>query len=107
MPKSAVMTFGALEQMGQEHGKYLDFILQKKPEICVDIAGLAELYNENDLFDYLALRYHKRRNYLDGYLTRLKELELEGTVQILKTHRQKFGNLYDDPHSYVVWKPAI
>lgn len=104
MPRTAVMTFGALEQLGQGHGQYLSFILQRKPEICVDIAGFAELYKDNDLLDYIALRYHKRRNYLYGYLTRLKELELEGNIQILKVHRQKFGNIYDDPHSYIVWK---
>jgi hypothetical protein len=103
-PKTAVMTFGALEQLGQEHEQYLDFLLQRKPEICIDIAGIAELYDTNNLFDYLALRYHNRKNYLDGYLTRLKELELEGKIQILKIYRQKVGNLYDDPHSYVVWK---
>ena len=104
MPETAVMTFGALEQLGREHEQYLDFILQRKPKICIDIAGIAELYDKDVLLDYMALQYHKCRNYLDGYLTRLKELEMEGKIQILKVHRQKFGNLYDDPHSYVVWK---
>jgi len=101
---AGVMTFGSLEQLGAEHGKYLGFILEKKPMICVDIVGLAELYDKDVLLDYVALRYHKRKHYLDGYLKKLRELESKGNVQILKVHRQKFGNLYDDPHSYVVWK---
>lgn len=104
-PDSAVFTFGALEQVGPNHERYLDFILKRKPKLCVDVAGLHELYDEAHLLDYLALLYHKRRNYLTGYLTRLQQLEAEGRVEIVKVHHQLFGNLYDDPHSYVIWKP--
>lgn len=100
-----VLTFGALEQVGKGHERYLDFILQKKPRICIDVVGIEELYNAECLFDYLALLYHARRNYLSGYLTRLREMEACGKVEILKAHRQRFGNLFDDPYSYVVWRP--
>lgn len=104
-PDSAVLTFGALEQVGPNHGRYLDFLLKRKPSLCVDVIGLHELYDEAHLLDYLALLYHKRRNYLSGYLARLQQLEVAGRVEIVKIHHHLFGNLYDDPHSYVVWKP--
>jgi hypothetical protein len=103
--KSAVMTFGALEQAGANHGAYLDFLLARHPALVVDVIGIEELYDEADLGDYLALRYHRRRGYLSGYLTRLRELEAAGRISILKTHHQRFGTLYDDPHSYIVWTP--
>ena len=102
---SAVFTFGALEQVGKNHEPFLNFILKNSPELCINIEGLNELYEEDNLLDYLALKYHKRRKYLDGYLTRLRELEKEGKVEIIKVHHQLFGNLFDDPHSYVIWKP--
>lgn len=102
---SAVLTFGALEQVGQNHERYLDFILQRKPKLCVDVAGLHELYDEAYLSDYLALLYHRRRNYLTDYLARLQQLDVEGRVEIIKVHHQLCGNLCDDPHSYVIWKP--
>lgn len=102
---SAILTFGALEQVGQNHGRYLDFILRRKPKLCVDVAGLHELYDEAYLLDYLALLYHRRRNYLTGYVARLQQLAAEGRVKIIKIHHQLCGNLYDDPHSYVIWKP--
>lgn len=103
--KSAVFTFGALEQIGENHNKYLDFIMSKKPSLCVDVTCLHEHYDETQLIDYLALIYHKRRNYLNGYLSRLRELETKGKVKIINTHHQLFGNLYDDPYSYVIWRP--
>ena len=104
-PKSAVYTFGALEQVGINHGPFLKFLLEKLPEICINIEPLHELYNTNNLLDCIALRYHKYRNYLEGYLTRLQELEAVGRIEILKVHHQRFGNLYNDTHSYVVWRP--
>jgi hypothetical protein len=104
-PDSAVFTFGALEQLGPNHNRYLDFILKRKPKLCVDVIGIHELYDETQLFDYLALLYHMRRNYLNCYLTRLRELEASGTVEIVKVQHHLFGNLYDNPYSYVIWKP--
>ena len=104
-PNSAVFTFGALEQVGKNHEYFLEFLLRKSPELCVNVEGLSELYEQDYLLDYLALKYHKRRNYLDGFLTRLRELEEEEKIEIIKVHHQQFGNLFDDPHSYVIWKP--
>lgn len=101
---SAVLTFGALEQVGSEHGAFIDFLLDKKPSICVNVECLYELYEPDNLVAYLAMAYHKKRNYLSGYLTRLRQLESSGKIEIVATHRHRFGNLYDDPLSYVVWK---
>ena len=62
-------------------------------------------YNKNNIIDYLAIRYHKKRNYLYGYLTRLQELESEGKIEILKTQRVCFGILYHEAYSFVMWRP--
>jgi SAM-dependent methyltransferase len=104
-PGSGVLTFGALEQVGANHDRLLRFLLEQKPAICLDVAGIEELYDESDLVDYLGLAYHRRRGYLSGYLTALRRLEHDGRVEILKVHRHRFGNQFDDPYSYVAWKP--
>lgn len=106
-PNSAVLTFAALEQIGKNHEQFLFFLLEKSPKICINVEGLCELYDQNYLLDYLALKYHKHRNYLDGFLTRLRELEKEKKITIIKVHHQQFGNLFNDSHSYVIWKPKI
>lgn len=101
---TGVLTFGALEQVGADHGAYLRFLLERKPAICVDVVGLHELYDESNLIDYLGLLYHRRRNYLSGYLSELRRLEGAGQVEILRVQHQLFGNPFDDPYSYVVWR---
>lgn len=99
-----VLTFGALEQVGVDHAAFIQCLLERKPGICVDVVGLEELYDDSHLLDYLGLLYHRRRRYLSGYLTALRALQDTGAVEIIKVHHQSFGNLYDDPYSYVVWR---
>ena len=103
----SLLQFPAKSLIAQQNAEvnFLEFLLKKSPELCVNVEGLSELYEQNYLLDYLALKYHKRRNYLDGFLTRLRELEEEEKIDIIKVHHQQFGNLFDDPHSYVIWKP--
>ncbi len=104
-PGSTVLTFGALEQVGQRHGPFVDYLLENKPALCVHIECLEELYEPDRPLDSLALAYHRRRNYLSGFLSRLRRSEAEGRISILVCHHHRFGNLYDHPLSYVIWKP--
>lgn len=104
-PNSAILTRASLEQIGPDHNKFLDFILSKKPALCINIEPITELYDKNKLPDYLAARFQEKRNYLTGYLNRLKELEKEGKIEIFKIWRVPFGSLHLDPYSYIVWRP--
>lgn len=100
-----VLTFAALEQVGDKHEQFLQYLLRKSPKLCVNVECLLELYDENNLLDHLAIRYHKKRGYLNNYLTRLRQLEADGRIEILKTQRSFFGGMYHEVYSYVVWRP--
>ena len=104
-PHSAVMTMCALEQVGPRHAAFLDFLLEKRPEICLNMEPIEDLYDETNLVDYLALRYHRKRGYLSGFLPRLKALEAERKVRIFEVRRMFFGSLYHEGYSFVVWRP--
>lgn len=102
---SAVLTLNSLEQLGDGYEPFLKYLLNARPALCVNSEPMAELYNPEILFDYVALKYHNGRNYLGYYLTRLKELATQGKIEILKVHRVPFGILYHEGFSYVVWRP--
>jgi SAM-dependent methyltransferase len=104
LPNSLVYTSSALEQLGDDFTKFLDYLLAKKPALCVNVECINEFYDENNLFDYVALRYHRKRNYLDGFLTRLRELEKDNRVKIIASRRTGFGSLYHEGYMYVIWK---
>ena len=105
LPNSLVYTSSALEQCGKDHNKFIDYLLSKKPNLCVNVECIAEYYDEDSLFDYVALKYHRARDYLDGFLTRLRTLEKNKKIEIIATKRLGFGSLYHEMFSYSIWRP--
>jgi hypothetical protein len=102
---SGVMTIDALEQLGTGFDPFLQYLLRHRPMICVHLEPLIELYDERNDFDALALRYHRKRGYLSGFLTTLRDLAAAGRVSIVAERRLHFGSLYNEGYSVVAWKP--
>jgi SAM-dependent methyltransferase len=103
--KTAVLTVHAMEQLGDNHKKFLEFLLKSSPDICVHLEPINEFYDKDNLFDYLAALYHKKRNYLNNWLTELHQLERNGTIKIIQQKRLGFGDRYHEAYNLVVWKP--
>lgn len=102
---SAIMTIGGLEQLGKDHQAFVQFLIEKVPKLCIHVEPICELYDENNLVDYLAIKFHKARNYLTNFLINLQRLESENRIEIIKTQRVHFGSLYHDGWSLVIWRP--
>jgi len=100
----AVMTMHALEQIGSDFEPLLNFILSKKPSICVHLEPIYEFYEDN-VYDNLAKQYHVKRNYLQGFLSKLRDLQKQGLIEIIEERRLKIGNSIHEHSSLVVWKP--
>lgn len=103
--KSAIYTIAALEQIGNSFEPFIDFLLENRPEICIHIEPIAELLDPGNLVDYLSILYFKKRNYLDGYLSKLRELEKMKKIKIHVAQRSFIGSLYIEGYSIVVWSP--
>lgn len=94
------MTFHAMEQLGKNFQPFFDFLKAAKPAVVIHVEPLLELYGES-LLDYLAILYHKKRHYLDGYVPAI----LASGVEVVHLQRTYFGNLYHEAYSLMVWKP--
>lgn len=101
---SGVCTITALEQAGADFGPFLDFLVAARPKVALHLEPLAEFYGA-DLFGSIGHAYHRRRRYLDGFLTRLEQLAAEGRIEILFRHHTGFGIQRHDPFSAVAWRP--
>jgi len=101
-PNSAVITLSSLEQTGDGYEPFLQYLLEKKPAVCINFEPLLELYDPDNLLDYLAIQYHTKRGYLRGYLRRLRQLESDKRIRILKTQRIYFGSRYHEAYSIVI-----
>tara|TARA_B100000925_G_C21958921_1_gene452456 strand:+ start:312 stop:1232 length:921 start_codon:yes stop_codon:yes gene_type:complete len=104
---SSIYTFAALEQLGNNFTKLLDYILLNKPKFIVNVEPLAETLNTQDLLQNLSIKYFKKRNYLNDYVIYLKFLEKQKKVKIIDSFRTGFGSKYIEGYSIVIWKPII
>ena len=101
---SAFFSVGAFEQLGNDIDKILNFWIKKKPKICLNLEPDIFFYNQNILEDYLALKFHKKRNYTSCLYLKLKNLEKKGKIKIIKKFRSPFGNFVFDAYNFFLWK---
>jgi SAM-dependent methyltransferase len=104
--ESCIYTVASLEQIAERHDKFIDYILDKRPSLCINFEPISEVLDEANLIDNLTKRYFKKRNYLKKYLTRLKELEKEGRIEILEVRRLNYGSKFVEGHTLIIWKPV-
>ncbi len=102
---SAIISIHAFEQLGRQFDAVLDFIIAKQPSIVIQYEPVLDFYNPDSLLDVLALRYCKKRGYLEGYYGRLCELEQKGTIEILEASRPYLGGVLHES-SLIVWRPS-
>ena len=103
---SIVYTVASLEQIGDRWEKFVDYLLNSKPSLCIHVEPIGELLNSEVLLDHLSIEYFKKRNYLFGFLDGLRKLESEGRVKIHREQRTHIGSLFIEGYSIVIWSPV-
>ena len=101
---SAVFTFGAIEQLNSKFENFISYLLQNKVKICFHVEPTIENYDPNDLFDHLQIRFHSKRGYTQGLLPHLKNLELQGKINIVKNKRLNFGSKFMEGYHLYAWE---
>ncbi len=106
IPKhGAVLSVGALEQLGPNFEAFLTYLLSQQPGIVVHYEPIEDFYELSGLVDWLGYQYHRRRGYLQGYLPALRALEAEERIEILEARRMPFGDPFHESGSLVAWRP--
>ena len=104
-PNSAIFTCASLEQMGENYKDFVNYLIYKKPDLCINFEPMSEILDENSLVDKLSILYFEKRNYLKNYLTYLRELEKEGIIEIIKEQRLYGGSYFIEGYPIVIWRP--
>ena len=102
--KSGIYTIAALEQVGENYKDFIDFLLVKKPSLCIHFEPIDELLDNTQLIDNLSIQYFRKRNYLKGFLPYLEELEKQDKIEIIKKQRIYTGSYFIEGHSLIIWK---
>tara|TARA_E500000331_G_C17191838_1_gene685268 strand:+ start:325 stop:1263 length:939 start_codon:yes stop_codon:yes gene_type:complete len=104
-PNSAVITVAALEQVGKNFDKFLNYLIESKPEICIHVEPIVEFLDpDNNILDYCMYHYMNKRNYLNGLYERLKNLEKDGIIEIISANRVGLGGFWTEGTSIIAWK---
>lgn len=105
-PNSGILTFGSLEQLGSNLLPIIDYFHGQKPEICVHIEPMIELYNPLILEDYLAAWFQGQRGYSSGLIRCIEDFEQSGKAKVVIKQRLNFGSLMMEGYNLLVWKPT-
>jgi hypothetical protein len=105
-PSSAAYTFAALEQLSDNTDQIIEYWLKNKPSIIVNIEPITENLDQNELLQYLSTKYCEKRGYIKNYISKLKELERNGKVEIHEIIRPGIGGLFIENYSIIVWSPV-
>jgi SAM-dependent methyltransferase len=105
-PGTAVVTIGGLEQVGGHAAAFVDWVLERRPRICVHVEPVVEWYDPADVLDQAAIRFHERRNYGRGLSERVAALAAAGQVEILRAQRCFVGSMFHE-NSLLVWRPVV
>jgi SAM-dependent methyltransferase len=104
-PNSAVITVTALEQIGKNFNEFLNYLIENKPRVCIHVEPIIEFLDpDNSLLDYCTYHYMKKRNYLDGFYKKLKNLERDNIIEIISENRVRLGGFWTEGLSTIVWK---
>lgn len=101
---SAVLTIGAIEQLASKFEAFLEYLIDQPVSLCVHVEPTIELYDENNLVDYLAIKFQGKRGYTRNFLPYLKSLEENKKVEILKVKRLFFGSFFMEGYNCIVWR---
>lgn len=103
LPNSAIFTCASLEQIGDNYKEFIDYLLVKRPEICIHFEPEAEILNSKSLVDRLSVMYFKKRKYLNGLLTYLRRLQEEGKIE-MEYKRLWGGSYFIEGYPVLIWK---
>lgn len=104
-PDSGVCTFVCLEQVSDQFEPFLQYLIAQRPKICVHLEPVVELYDDENLIDWMAKQFHCKRKYLSGFYPRLLELENDGIIELIQVKRLEFGNMNHEGYTLMAWRP--
>ncbi len=97
--RTAFLTSGSMEQLGDAWRNFVDFVLEVKPSKIINIEPIYEYYDDSE-FDSLARQFHLNKKYFSGYVNFLKDKKIH-----LIEHRHKFGTLFDEGFNTIITSP--
>ncbi|WP_037353036.1 class I SAM-dependent methyltransferase [Selenomonas sp. FC4001] len=86
---------------------FLDYILEMKPRVCINIEPCYEYYSTSSLHGALCKKYVEVNDYNRNLVEILNSGEKDGRIEILEVEKNSFGENALSPASFIAWKSNI
>lgn len=103
---SSVLTYGSVEQLGNNFQPFLDFLLEMQPKVVVHVETDSSFLLDGKLPDFIAKSYSEVRGYPNQFLGRLLEMQNEERIRIVTTERSVAYPGLTPGNNLFVWVPA-
>ena len=100
---SGVFISGALEQLAGEIDPMFQYLIEQDFKICILIEPTTELYDDDNLSDFLAKKFQTQRGYTSNLLKKLNLLAETKKIKLQKIQRLKFGSMMMEGYNLFVW----
>lgn len=104
LKNSGVLTSGAIEQLGGNINRFINYIIDQKPEIIIHVEPTSYFYNTKKLPDFLGNLFQMKRGYSSNLFGCLKKLEKKKKIKILKSFKSPFGSIMMEGYDFIAWK---
>jgi hypothetical protein len=100
---AVVLTVASLEQTGTGFKQFIDYLVTQKPRLVIHVEPMWEPLDPTHLLDSLSIKYFRKREYLNGLLKYVEELQSNSHVSIIEVKRTYVGSFFIDGYSILVW----
>ncbi len=101
---SAIYTSGSIEQLSGNVDNFFNFIIKNKPNICIHIEPMPQLFKSNNPEDMLSIIALNKKKYSTNFLEKIYELKKQKKIKIIKLLKSPFGSQLIDGMNLIVWK---
>ena len=102
---SIIYTINSLEQLGERFRNIYNIIYKSSPALVIHFEPIVEVLDRNNSYDLFSIKYMKKRDYLNGYLSHLITQESMQNLKIKAIKRTFLGNAHHENNTLIEWFP--
>ncbi len=103
---SSVLTYGSVEQLGNNFRPFLNFLLKIRPKVVVHVETDSSFLLNGNLPDFISKWYAELRGYPDQLQSHLSAMEREKLIRVITAERSIAHPGLTPGNNIIVWVPT-
>ena len=102
---SSVLTYGSIEQLGNNFGPFLDFLLEMRPKVVVHVETDSSFLLDGKLPDFISKWYAELRGYPSQLLDHLLAMQKQDLIRVITAERSIAYPGLTPGNNLIAWSP--